>query len=187
MLKTSEQINEISTALAAAQGKMENASKGSVNPAFKSKYADLATILNEVRPILAEHQLAITQHPAYAEGLVYVTTLLSHASGQWMQSCISCRIDAKDNAQALGSAITYLRRYSMAALCSISQEDDDGNKASGKGEKEKAPELNPKILKELELAFSIEGLNEIWQGIDVALRAQYRDHFTKAKERITNA
>ena len=125
----SEQIDQLATALALAQGEVENASKTSQNPHFRSKYADLAEIINTVRPVFSKHGLAVVQSPSYAEGLVSVTTLLTHKSGQWIRDIASAPASKLD-AQGVGSAVTYLRRYSLAAFAGIAQEDDDGNAAS---------------------------------------------------------
>lgn len=130
MLK-SEQINELSAALAKAQSEIENASKTSSNPHFKSKYADLAEILNTVRPVFSVHGLAIVQMPSFESGIAHVETLLTHSSGQWISNVCSAPV-GKQDAQGVGSAITYLRRYSLAAFAGVAQEDDDGNHAVGR-------------------------------------------------------
>lgn len=127
-MNMSEQIDQLATALATAQMKLENASKNAANPHFRSKYADLAEVLNTVRPVFAEHGLSVTQFPSFAEGLVSVRTVLMHKSGQWMAGDASAPASKLD-AQGVGSAITYLRRYSLAAVAGVAQEDDDGNAA----------------------------------------------------------
>lgn len=125
----SDNVADLAAALALAQGEVENASKNSNNPHFRSKYADLAEIINTVRPVFAKHGLAVIQSPSYADGLVSVTTLLTHKSGQWIKDTASAPASKLD-AQGVGSAVTYLRRYSLAAFAGIAQEDDDGNAAS---------------------------------------------------------
>jgi hypothetical protein len=125
----SENVADLAASLALAQGEVENASKNSSNPHFRSKYADLAEIINTVRPVFAKHGLAVLQSPSYADGLVSVTTLLTHKSGQWIKDTASAPASKLD-AQGVGSAVTYLRRYSLAAFAGIAQEDDDGNAAS---------------------------------------------------------
>ena len=128
MLLHSEQINEIATALAKAQGSIKGAIKDSANPHFKSKYADLASCWEACREPLSANGLAVVQMPGQADGVATITTLLTHASGQWMRSDVSVR-PAKPDAQGLGSALTYLRRYSLTAMVGIAPEDDDGNAA----------------------------------------------------------
>jgi hypothetical protein len=112
-------------ALALAQAEVENATKGSVNPHFKSRYADLAEVLNTVRPTFAKHGLAIIQSTGYSEGVVSVTTAIVHKEGGYVTSVASCT-PAKTDAMGIGASTTYLRRYSAAAMAGISQEDDDG-------------------------------------------------------------
>ena len=120
---------ELYAALAKAQGEIENASKSSTNPHFRSKYADLAEVLNTVRPVLSAHGLCLIQSTAFDGTLVSVTTLLGHSSGGWVSSTASC-VPTKTDAQGVGASTTYLRRYSAASMCGIAQEDDDGQAAS---------------------------------------------------------
>lgn len=120
---------ELFASLAAAQGEIENAAKNAANPHFKSKYADLAEVLNTIRPVFAMHGLSVIQAPAYDGSLAHVTTILAHAGGGYITTTASCQ-PAKSDAQGIGSATTYLRRYSAAAVAGIAQEDDDGNTAA---------------------------------------------------------
>lgn len=128
-MKMSETIAELAKALAAAQAEIENATKGSINPHFRSKYADLAEVLNTSRPILSKHGLSVVQMPGFEDGKVSVETVLMHESGQWIANTLlgPC---SKLDPQGVGSAITYYRRYSLAAFAGIAQEDDDANIAS---------------------------------------------------------
>jgi hypothetical protein len=130
-MQTSDTIADLAAALAAAQGEIENAVKNSANPHFRSKYADLAEIINTVRPVFARHGLAVVQSPSYDGGIASVTTMLTHKSGQWIRDTASAPASKLDS-QGIGSATTYLRRYSLAAFAGIAQEDDDGNAASRK-------------------------------------------------------
>ena len=128
-MKTSEQINELATALAKAQNKIKSASKDSNNPHFNRKYADLASVWNACREPLTENGLSVVQIPADQNGRVSLTTMLMHTSGQFISSELSTR-PTKDDAQGLGSAITYLRRYGLAAMVGVApDDDDDGNGA----------------------------------------------------------
>ena len=128
-MQKSESIAALAAALADAQGEVENATKNSQNQHLKNKYADLAEILNTVRPVLSSHGLAVSQHPSYSDGMVHVETILLHKSGEWMSSTISTPVQ-KPDPQGVGSACTYARRYSLAAIVGLSQEDDDGHAAS---------------------------------------------------------
>lgn len=129
----SKDLNELATALAKAQSEMENASLNKVNPHFKSKYADLAEIIDTTRGVLAKHGLSVTQTTEIREAsLVLVTTLL-HTSGQSLRGEYPLPM-VIDKPQAMGSALTYARRYSLAAICNISaEEDDDANAAQAEG------------------------------------------------------
>lgn len=132
-MNKSESIAALSAALAKAQAEIENASKSSVNPHFKSKYADLAEVLNTVRPVMSRNGIAIIQMPSFDAGIASVETLMTHASGEWISNICSAPV-SKNDAQGVGSATTYLRRYSLAAFAGIAQEDDDGNLAVAKPE-----------------------------------------------------
>jgi hypothetical protein len=128
-MQKSESIAALAAALAKAQGEMENAGKNSVNPHFRSKYADLAEIINTVRPVLAKHGLSVTQFPSFDGTLAHVETIIAHQSGEWMSGTTSSPVQKADP-QGIGSATTYLRRYSLAAVCNLAQEDDDANAAT---------------------------------------------------------
>lgn len=141
-MNKSEQINELATALSKAQGELENASKSSNNPHFKSRYADLAEILNTIRPVFSQHGLAVTQCPSFEGGIASVETVLMHSSGQWISSVISAPC-SKQDAQGVGSAITYCRRYALAAVAGIAQEDDDANSAVGYAPRQQAQQRPP--------------------------------------------
>lgn len=120
---------ELFAALAKAQGAIENASKNASNPHFRSKYADLAEVLNTIRPPFTANGLSVIQSTGFDGSLVHVTTVLAHSGGGYLTSTASC-VPAKTDAQGIGSATTYLRRYSAASVAGIAQEDDDGNSAA---------------------------------------------------------
>lgn len=159
-MKMSEQINELAKALAAAQSELENASKNSNNPHFKSKYADLAEVLNTVRPVFARNGLSIVQAPEYGEGIASVETTILHQSGQWMSSCVSAPV-SKQDAQGVGSAVTYCRRYGLAAMAGIAQEDDDANAAvagPGKRKPKVTDEEHASAVDQLEACATLDEL-----------------------------
>jgi hypothetical protein len=150
----SDQINEIAKALSEFQGEVQNAIKGSKNPFFNSMYADLGEILNTVRPLLGKCGLSIAQFPAYNGdhngGVVVLETLLAHSSGQWYSGITSSPVFPTTgktgkvelvSAQTIGSATTYCRRYAIAAMLGIGQEDSDGEGFSGH---DAAPKDKPK-------------------------------------------
>jgi hypothetical protein len=120
-------------ALAKAQAAMDNVVKDSANPHFKSRFASLAAVRDVVIPALAEQGIAVVQMPGNdSEGRVTIKTVLLHESGTLDCGTVATTATVRggNEAQALGSAVSYLRRYSLAAICGVAQEDDDGN-ASG--------------------------------------------------------
>jgi hypothetical protein len=124
----SPSLAAIGAALAKAQAEVENANKNASNPHFRSKYADLAEVLNTVRPVLAKHGLSVVQFPGWDDGLVTVTTVLLHSSGEFM-SGVSASPTPKADPQGVGAVVSYLRRYSLAAVSGIAQEDLDAEDA----------------------------------------------------------
>lgn len=130
-MQTSEQLNEISAALAKAQGEIVGALKDSANPFFKSKYADLASCWDACRLPLSKNGLSVVQGMQVDAGSLYLITRLLHSSGQWISSMTP--ITPKDDTpQAMGSALTYARRYALTAMVGVAQVDDDANAASGR-------------------------------------------------------
>jgi hypothetical protein len=129
-IETSDEIGEIAKAIAAAQAQLDNVSKNSVNPHFKSKYADLAAAADAARPAFAAAGVAIIQAPTTKGHLVRITTLFAHGSGQWIRSTLGMK-PTKTDPQGVGAAITYARRYSLLAMTGLApEEDDDANRAS---------------------------------------------------------
>jgi hypothetical protein len=129
-MKHSESLSQIAPAVAMMQAALKKAPKDAANPFFKSKYADLATCMDTLRPALAVASLSVVQGFQTAEGRVSVETMLLHASGEWISTEISA--SPKDDApQSIGSCITYLRRYGLGMTGLVTDEDDDGNQAQG--------------------------------------------------------
>lgn len=110
---------------------------------FSYSYADLATVLGEVKPILAKHGLAVVQDVTGGQGnRIGVTTIIIHESGETMEFG-PLPMPGSDNPQALGSAITYARRYAVLAALGIATEDDDGSAASNKSREDPTPYRDP--------------------------------------------
>jgi ERF superfamily len=164
-MQTSEQIAELAAALATAQAAMRGAVKDSENPFFRSKYADLASVWEACREPLTANHLAIVQFPrATFEGkpeayewttrtgevrygvrvptVVSVLTRLMHSSGQWLEDTTSTMLPNADP-QAVGSAITYLRRYALAAVAGVAPEDDDAEAAHTASRAQALPKSTP--------------------------------------------
>lgn len=123
------QYDQIAAALATAQAKFVPASRDKENPFHKSRYAGLDSVMAVIRQPLAESGLCVTQTFDHRlDGLVLRTTLI-HTSGQYITSTLRMN-PAKSDPQGIGSAITYARRYALAAMLGVvSDDDDDGNAA----------------------------------------------------------
>ena len=142
-MNKSDDIKELALALSKTQAILKGALKDSNNPFFKSKYADLASVWEACREPLAANGLSVVQMPCNdTPDSVALETILMHTSGQWISSVFSMPV-SKHDAQAVGSAITYARRYALAAVVGIAPEDDDGNLASGKSETAKPAYSKP--------------------------------------------
>lgn len=133
-MKFSNETNELFHSLALAQAELGKAKQDGRNPHFRSKYATLESVRDVVMPVFTDHGLSISQHPGLDGDNVTMTTVVGHASGQWMMSTAAVPIGKKADSHAYGSACTYLRRFSMAAIASaVTGEDDDGNAVSARG------------------------------------------------------
>lgn len=142
-MKTSESIGKIATALLQAQKAITFAAKDASNPFFKSKYADLPTVIDAVKPALNDAGIVFIQSATPSEsGTLSLTTRLIHESGEWIEDIATAPLQ-KNDPQGYGSAITYLRRYSLAAFTGLYQDDDDGQAASQPVKKKQLPKLTP--------------------------------------------
>lgn len=143
----SNEIGELAAALAAAQATFTFASKDStaaMGSAGKRKYADLQSVLEAVREGLTKNGLAVIQAPMPADNGIKLRTTLAHKSGQWMASELCLPQDKMGGVQGMGSALTYARRYALAAMVGIAQDDDDGETAmqeSRKVQKERVQQV----------------------------------------------
>ena len=157
-MNRSETINEISAALAKAQGLLRPAIKDTVNPFFKSVYADLAAIIDVIREPMSSNGLAILQSIETDAGDVVITTLLSHVSGQWIETALRLK-PTKNDPQGVASAATYGRRIGLQSLVGVAADtDDDGNAASATQSQKPAPaqKANAKEIEELRQKMVIE-------------------------------
>jgi len=143
-MQKSEQINELAKALCKAQAEMTPAVKDSDNPYFKSKYADYLSVWKACTKALVNNDLSVSQLVDSApDGSPTLVTLLLHTSGQWLMGTQPIIVMKKDP-QGVGSSITYARRYGLAALLALPQEDDDGE-ASMIRPAQKQPIKHPQI------------------------------------------
>ena len=133
--------------LSKMQGALDNAPKTSKNPYFNSRYADLATCLSALKKPMSDNGLSVSQHCTYDDNIIHCLTILGHSSGQMMISTLNVPVVKKD-AQGIGMAITYARRYAMSSIVGLAQADDDGESAvehepeETKEPEQKEPERN---------------------------------------------
>ena len=128
-MNTSETIGHLAKALAAAQLELTNPTLNKINPHFKSKYADLASVLNSVRPVLGKHGIAIMQITETLDAAIILHTRLVHTSGEWISSTYPVSHIGKH--QEMGAALTYAKRQALSAMVGVAgEEDDDGNEAT---------------------------------------------------------
>jgi len=162
-------MKQISKAILEAQKEMGNATKGSSNPFFKSKYADLNSIREACMPALHNHGISVLQPTVHIEGKNFIKTILLHESGETFEGLTEIIYSKQNDAQSQGSGITYARRYGLQSLLNIGAEDDDGEKASVKAEsknnwelikKEFDSKINSMTEKDIERAKSVIALKE---------------------------
>ena len=143
----SESIAALAAALSKCQAEVSSADKTKLNPAFKSKYADLASVWDACRAPLSKNGLSVVQLPQADGAKVTVTTMLMHSSGEWI--CTDLTVTAQAvTPVAVGSAITYARRYSLSAIVGVAPDDDDGTAASarpGPAQRSVAPHPMPAV------------------------------------------
>lgn len=133
-------VAKLAAALAKAQGDIEGAKKGKVNPAFRSKYADLASCWDACREPLSSNGLSVVQFLIEAPaGQIGLETTLLHESGESLSNRFFMPVKDAGNPQAVGSAVTYARRYALCAVVGIAPAEDDGNAASGRPEPNQRP------------------------------------------------
>ena len=129
MYGITDTCTDLFSALIKAQSEMGSAVKDSKNPHFRSRYASLAAVIDAVIPVLNANGVGVLQLPSIEGSEVRLTTILMHSSGQRLSSTVGAPLGKKQDAQAVGSAITYLRRYSLQSIMGLPVEDDDGNAA----------------------------------------------------------
>lgn len=141
-MRSSDSIKALADALAKAQADIKAVGKDRTNPHFKNKYATLDAIMDAARPSLAKCGLSVVQGTEPHEGGVLVLTRLVHSSGEWMESGVLVPVD-KQNAQGVGSALTYGRRYGVSAMLALATDEDDDGTAAAQAKPEKKAEKRP--------------------------------------------
>lgn len=129
-MKKSESISELAKAFAKTQQEMKQPLKNAENPFFNSTYVPLENVAQSITDVATKNGLSYSQEPTVVDGVVSVTTLVMHSSGEWIEyEPLRLKPD-KNNIQGCGSAITYAKRYALSAIFGItSDKDDDGNGA----------------------------------------------------------
>lgn len=165
MFQTSESTAKLDEAMAKAQAEIHSASKDKVNPAYRSKYADLTSIWDACRTALTKHGIAVTQWPLHSDdSRLHILTRLA-CSGEWMQAHFSIPV-GKQDAHGYGSATTYAKRFALAAAVGVvADEDDDGNAAVGKRQEPKIVKPDPQAKTLLESADSLDALADLWRSL----------------------
>lgn len=130
MIETSQTTAALDEAMAKAQAKVSAAVKDKVNPAFRSKYADLASVWEACRDALTSNGIFVSQWPIHSEdGRLHIVTRLAH-KGEWIKAHFSIPV-GKQDAHGYAGALTYAKRMSLsAAVGVVADDDDDGNVAS---------------------------------------------------------
>ena len=166
-MRTSEAIDQLATALAAAQAEMPNASLNRANPFYNSRYADLSAIREASLPALTKHGLSIVQTPYLTdEGLILMSRLL-HKSGQWIEGEWPI---PHGTPQAMGSQLTYGRRYLWSGQAGVTADDDDDANAA-----ETAAKAKPKVKGVAEVGLETKTLGKresrpIYNALVIELR-----------------
>lgn len=148
-MKTSEKIDLISKALCLAQNDIGAAVKGSQNPYFKSKYADLQAVIEAVKEPLNKHGISFLQLVNSNGDGDKLETILLHESGQFISAESKVYCNKPNDPQAFGSGITYAKRYALQAALGLPTEDDDGNAASQKLKADATPQPDSEIMDKL--------------------------------------
>lgn len=160
----SESIKEIATALSKAQGAFDHAKKDVKNEFFKSRYADLASVIDAAKMPLAENGLSVCQIIDTNENNeTILETILMHTSGEFLSGRFLIR-PTKNDPQGVGSALTYARRYAFSAITGIAaDDDDDGNGAAGNGKNKQPDQVN--YTASIQSTKTIDQLNSVWATI----------------------
>ncbi|HEY4360306.1 MAG TPA: ERF family protein [Bryobacteraceae bacterium] len=181
-MNRSDSIGELAAALVLTQKAVKKALKDADNPYFKSKYADLESVTDACREALTANDLAVSQvfAPEDVPGTVSVETVLMHKSGQFISGTLTMTA-VKTDPQAVGSAITYARRYSLAAIVGVVTEDDDAEGAMKRAvpslvSKDKLEDIESKFLAS-ESAGDLENTSKMVTAIKDKLSQQELNHF----------
>lgn len=195
-------MEQLAKALASAQAEFGTVPQSGMNPFHKSKYSTIEDYVNAAKPVLAKHGLSISQAPNLLETQFVLTTILMHESGEHIVSNQPI-FAAKQDAQSMGSAITYARRYAYGAVLGMASGDfdDDGNAAAAKPVKQANPPIvqspakspapdtpskqergtpNQTIEERVNAAPHLGGLTALYDGMKGEIEAMSEDERNKA-------
>ena len=190
----SESIVNLVAALAKAQATMGSAHKSADNPYYHTRYADLASVWDACRQSLTENGLAVVQVPVFLPDQpdwVFLDTRLFHETGEWIESRLGAKpfkatkgeggvVLAPGDAQAIGSALTYLRRYALSAMVGVAPADDDGEAATGRNPDRPAPATRAKPATQAKASPQASAQADLNKPLDVA--EEWKFIFRSAKE-----
>ena len=198
-MNKSETTAELAKALSKAQGLFDHAKKDVKNEFFKSKYADLASVIDAAKKPLSDNGLCVSQIVGMSESgdETFLETILMHTSGEYIISRYPIR-PIKTDPQSMGSAITYARRYAFSAIAGIAADDDDGNEASQAkpATKPQKPVEKPaqsvqlsqademKYSNELDQAKTMQELGKAWTLIPAELKPFFESYKNTLKAKF---
>jgi hypothetical protein len=181
----SESIKELATALSKAQGLFDHAKKDVKNDFFKSRYADLASVIDAAKKPLADNGLSVAQVLDTDEsGNLFLETILMHSSGEFISGRYPIK-SMKPDPQSVGSACTYARRYAFSAITGIAADDDDGNSASQAPPQQQAKKQPPvDYAKAIESASTLPQLSAAWDSVPHDRKAALTEAKDKMKQKL---
>lgn len=144
-MKHSDSIKNLAEALAKAQAEMPVVQMNATNPFLKNKFADLGAVISASRPVLAKHNLALSQFPTSDGDRIGITSILAHSSGEWVEDTVMLLLSeekGKSDAQVAGSIITYLRRYAWSAILGLHADEDTDGQAKAKPKEQNPQPVN---------------------------------------------
>jgi len=171
-------MKNIATALVKAQMEMSTPKKGSVNPFFKNKYADLNDVLEAVVPALNNNGIVVLQPLVNIDGKNFVKTVLMHESGETFESIAEIFCAKQNDAQSYGSGISYARRYALSSICGIGSEDDDAQKAIAK------PQPKESAIIRLDACTNESELKEVYLSLSKEDQKQFSKYVTELKTKL---
>ena len=185
-MNKSESIANLALALAKAQSELGNPKKTSVNPFFHSKYSDLAEVINCSKSTLAEHGLSVIQLLSFNE-LANVETILLHSTGEWVSKILAMPVVPKIDAPTIGATFTYARRYALAGILGLAQEDDDAASVITKPTPPTKQKPTIDYIEQLRSAVDLTALSAAWKKIPTNLRPELETLKNDLKQALTDA